>query len=171
MPAATTRAPAETIAAGTRLRSNSQGSRGTGTSERLTVTVPAALLSRPGAVSIGVIQGTGDGCQVRSNRLMLTVTPSRGARLPPSSQPRVRPLTLQSWQGWVGVEPNLSVIANRAAVGASERLTLTDLNGGELQDGDQVNLQGPNGRYFAAEGGGRGCGECRSRSPQHLGAL
>jgi hypothetical protein len=48
------------------------------------------------------------------------------------------------------------VNANRGVAGPWEAFTLTDLNGGELVDGDKVALQAMNGQYVCAEQGGGG---------------
>jgi hypothetical protein len=47
-----------------------------------------------------------------------------------------------------------SVTAAATSVGAGETLTLTDLNGGALQDGDAVWLADGSGAYLSAVGGG-----------------
>jgi Metallo-peptidase family M12 len=46
------------------------------------------------------------------------------------------------------------VNANRTAVGSWETFTLIDLNGGNLESGDLVNIQSATGHYVVAEGGG-----------------
>ena len=48
------------------------------------------------------------------------------------------------------------VNANRDAAGAWETFTLTDLNGGDLTDGDSIQLAANNGQYVCAENGGGG---------------
>ena len=54
-------------------------------------------------------------------------------------------------------------VANARFAGPCETWTLFDLNGGELQDGDRVQLQATNRDFWAAENGGASaCGGCDS---------
>jgi mannan endo-1,4-beta-mannosidase len=53
-------------------------------------------------------------------------------------------------------EANSSVSAKAYSVGEKEIVTLWDINGGTLTDGDMVWLSGPSGTYFTAVGGGGG---------------
>jgi len=72
--------------------------------------------------------------------------------------PRTRSVSIRSWLGWFSAEGGGggAVVGNLPTIGASERFTLTDLNGGELLEGDFVTLQAANGMYFCAEGSGGG---------------
>lgn len=55
------------------------------------------------------------------------------------------------------------VSANATSAGACETFTLYDVNGGKLQNGDQVYLQAANGDFWSAENGGSSsCGGCKS---------
>lgn len=47
-------------------------------------------------------------------------------------------------------------MATSAAIGPAETFTLTDLNGGALVDGDEVQLSVESGQYWSAAGGGGG---------------
>jgi len=48
------------------------------------------------------------------------------------------------------------VNANRDAASGWETFSLSDVNGGDLQDGDAITLTASNGQYFCAENGGGG---------------
>jgi hypothetical protein len=56
---------------------------------------------------------------------------------------------------WVSVS-GTAVTAAAASIGANELLTLTDLNGGALTDGDLVQLAAPGGGHVSAVNGGGG---------------
>jgi hypothetical protein len=57
------------------------------------------------------------------------------------------------------------VIVNRTAIGAWEKFSADDTNGGSLNSGDMINLQCHNGLYLCAEFGGGGALLANRRSP------
>ncbi len=80
------------------------------------------------------------------------------AALVPAQTSRTRSVAIRSWMGWFSAEGGGggAVSGNRGAISTWERFTITDLNGGELQEGDLVTLQASNGLYLCAEGSGGG---------------
>lgn len=66
-------------------------------------------------------------------------------------------ISLQAMNGqWVCAENGggREVVANRGGIGGWEVFTLSDANGGNLENGDEITIQASNGQYFCAEGGG-----------------
>jgi uncharacterized protein YkwD len=90
--------------------------------------------------------------------LRLLLLTGLSAAILSAQAPRTRIVSIRSWLGWFSAEGGGggAVVGNRAAISTWERFALTDLNGGELQEGDLVTLQAANGQYLCAEGSGGG---------------
>lgn len=70
---------------------------------------------------------------------------------------RAAEITLQTYNGsWLTAEGGggQGVYGYGGGPGAWETFTLSDLNGGSLENGDPITIQASSGHYFCAEGGG-----------------
>jgi hypothetical protein len=126
-------------------------------SNRFTLTVPAAALTQAQNLYL-VLYNENGSCEVttRATLPIRAATPPPNPTPPTPGQPVRFSVSLRGWTGWMAAEAGGggAVNANRAGVGLWERFTLTDLNGGELVDGDRITLQASNGQYLVAEAGG-----------------
>ena len=88
----------------------------------------------------------------------------------PAQPPSGSDLTvnISAWNGmFVVAEGNGGgdINANRSGAGPWETFTLSDLNGGELRDGDTVAIRAGSGHYFQALGGGGGALRAEGPAP------
>ncbi|MBI4087285.1 MAG: hypothetical protein HY434_00440 [Candidatus Liptonbacteria bacterium] len=121
-----------------------------------------------------VVAEGGGGREVAANRTAAYAWETFGLKMvgqspppPPPPGPVAYTVNLQANNGqYVVAEGNGGgvVNANRTNAGAWETFILTDLNGGQLVNGDQVNFKTSSDYYFMAEGGGGSTMDATARS-------